>query len=142
MGDVPHRLYLAGPMSGHRQHNFPLFNRAAKLLRQQGFEVFNPAENKDDGVLRSRAFYMWRDIPALMASEAIAVLPGWHKSRGASLEMWIALDLDIPTFECKLRDGAMTLEPIRDLPNLRLPFIVESRRAGIVLSGERRVKSI
>ena len=136
MGDVPRRLYLAGPMSGHPQHNFPLFNQAATLLREQGFEVFNPAENKDDGVLRSRAFYMWRDIPALMNSEAIAVLPGWHESRGASLEMWIAVDLDIPAFDCKLQDGAIALEPLEELPNLRLPFIVESRRAGTQCGGE------
>ncbi len=122
MSDAPRRLYLAGPMSGYAEHNFPEFNRVAALLRAEGYEVFNPAENADGGVRRPRSFYMRRDIPALMDCDAIAALPDWQQSRGACLEMWIAIDLDMPIFECRMRSGSVFLEPIKTLDIKALPF--------------------
>ena len=132
MSDAPKRLYLAGPMSGYAEHNFPEFNRVATLLRAEGYEVFNPAENADGGVRRPRSFYMRRDIPALMDCGAIAALPDWQQSRGACLEMWIALDLDMPIFECRMRRGSVSLEAITTLDIKALPFSHEpdaNRRA-------------
>lgn len=38
------RLYLAGPMTGHDNYNFPEFFRVAKALRALGNEVVSPAE--------------------------------------------------------------------------------------------------
>jgi len=125
MPDTPKKLYLAGPMSGYPEHNFPLFNQAAKLLRAAGYDVFNPAENTDDGVIQSRAFYMRLDIPALLASEAVVLLPDWEQSRGANLEVWIALDLDLPIYRVELRDGGITLELMEDLELPCLPFCAE-----------------
>ncbi len=122
MSDASRRLYLAGPMSGYAEHNFPEFNRVAALLRAEGHEVFNPAENADGGVQRPRSFYMRRDIPALMDCDAIAVLPNWQQSRGACLEMWIAIDLNMPVFNCRIRDGSVSLEPIKTLDIKALPF--------------------
>lgn len=121
MGDVPNRLYLAGPMSGFPQHNFPLFHRVAAHLRAHGHDVFNPAENKDGGSPQSRAFYMRLDIPALIASEAVVTLPGWQRSRGASLEVWLALDLGMPIYQCIDAHGSFTLEPMQELDLRTLP---------------------
>ena len=118
---IPMRLYLAGPMSGVPEHNFPLFHRVAAQLRAQGHEVFNPAENKDGGQSKPRAFYMRLDIPALIAAEAVVVLPGWQRSRGASLEVWLALDLGMPIYQGLEVDGAIALEPIGGLDLCRLP---------------------
>ncbi len=115
-------------MSGYPQHNFPLFNRVARLLREQSYGVFNPAENKDGGTLRSRAYYMRLDIPALLASEAVVALPGWQNSRGASLEVWIAIDLGMSIYHCRLTNNSIVLEPVERLNLACLPFFCAPRR--------------
>ena len=122
MTDIPHRLYLAGPMAGCPEHNFPLFNRVAKLFRDRGHRIFNPAENKDGGLRRARAFYMRLDLPVLMASDGVVVLPGWERSRGASLEVWIAIDLNIPVYQCIVADETFAFERIEGLEPSSLPF--------------------
>ena len=44
------RIYVAGPMTGHPQLNFPAFHTEAARLRALGYEVVNPAElNADPG---------------------------------------------------------------------------------------------
>ena len=116
------RVYLGGPMAGIAEHNFPVFHKAARWLRGQGYEVFNPAENKDGDVDQPRSFYMRIDIPAVMASDAIVLLPGWQESRGANLEVWIALDLDLPIYKYEPGDGKPVLERIEGLDVSRLPF--------------------
>ena len=122
MADVPQRLYLAGPMSGYPQYNYPLFDQVAEQLRARGHRIFNPAQNPDGGRKRSRAFYMRLDIPALIEAEGVVVLPGWRQSRGASLEVWIAVDLGMPVYEYAPVNGAITLTQLRDLKPSPLPF--------------------
>ena len=109
-------------MSGIPEHNYPQFCEIAKLLRDQGYEVFNPAENNDGGVSQGRAFYMRIDIPALMASEAVVVLPGWRESRGANLEVWVAIDLDMPVYRHEVTDGRIMLHRMWDFGHFCLPF--------------------
>lgn len=83
------RVYLAGPMTGLPDLNFPAFHAEAARLRQLGYEVVNPAElNPDHG--KSWEDCMRVDIPALLTFGTIALLPGWVDSRGASLEAYIA----------------------------------------------------
>lgn len=83
------RLYLAGPMTGIEDYNFPAFNAAAKLLRDVSFQVINPAEH---GIVPGAewADYMRYDIAKLVTCRTIALLPGWEKSKGASWEVEIA----------------------------------------------------
>lgn len=97
------RLYLAGPMTGIEDYNFPLFIRTAENLRQIGHEVFNPAEDVQNDPYLGRAFYMRRDIFAIIGQssddspvDAVALLEGWEVSRGTRLEVETALQLDIP----------------------------------------------
>ncbi len=120
------QLYLAGPMAGQVEYNFPLFNRVAQLLRGRGYEVFNPAENKDGDTRQPRSFYMRLDIPALLKSEAVVLLPGWEGSRGANLEVWIAIDLDLPIYRCSEADGTVELKQIEKLRLGGLPFSGEA----------------
>lgn len=88
-------LYLAGPMSGIEDFNFPAFNRVEAELRTAGFEVYNPASL---GVLTG---WDWEDylkdaLRNMLACEAVALLDGWLASRGAMLEAYVAAQLSMP----------------------------------------------
>lgn len=90
----PVRCYLAGPMTGLPGLNFPAFHRAAASLRASGYEVVNPAEINADPQAGWNAC-MRADIAQLVTCDAIALLPGFERSRGASLERHIALQLEM-----------------------------------------------
>lgn len=109
------KVYLAGPMSGVPNFNFPAFHEAARALRIQGHEVFNPAENDIKKAGRdisignvtgnpnlvpefSRRDALGDDLAWICReAEAIALLPGWERSTGATAEraVSIALGLEI-----------------------------------------------
>jgi dATP/dGTP diphosphohydrolase/uncharacterized protein DUF4406 len=92
------RIYLSGPMTGYADWNYPAFNCAAKTLRGQGHDVFNPAENDNGSSGKPREFYLRIDVKAVADAEAVVVLPGWERSEGASLEVHIAKHLAMPVF--------------------------------------------
>ncbi len=83
------RIYIAGPMTGYKDCNFPAFNAQAEALRGLGYHVENPA---DHGVVDGAEWqdYLRYDISRLSTCEAIFLLPGWSKSKGAALEVYIA----------------------------------------------------
>lgn len=104
------RIYIAGPMTGIPQFNFPAFDAAAIVLRERGFEVVSPAELDDpddraaafnspdgsalaygNGVKKTWGQFLGRDVILIADSkiEAIYVLEGWNKSRGARLETFV-----------------------------------------------------
>lgn len=103
------RVYIAGPMTGIPQYNFPAFDAAADLLRAMGYEVVSPAE-LDDPEDRERALQSLDGAPQTAASfgkswadflardvklitdggiDAIITLAGWERSRGARLETFV-----------------------------------------------------
>lgn len=100
------RVYLAGPMTGLPGFNFDAFNASAATLRKQGVHVENPAEH---GIVDGAewADYLRYDIGRLVTCGVIAVLPGWSKSLGASLEVHIAEKLGMPII---YTDGAERME--------------------------------
>lgn len=84
--------YIAGPMTGYPEYNYPEFNRVAKQLRDKGLLVLNPAEM--DGAVGTGHpwdFYLRRDI-ALIAEKVgrVVLLSGWRDSHGATLEKAVA----------------------------------------------------
>jgi len=97
-------VYLAGPMTGLPEFNFPAFDEAARLLEAQGYKVFNPAQmdrdvgfdpsstQVDDKFLRDA---LRRDLAAICDADAIAMLPGWEKSGGARIEWMLAAHLGL-----------------------------------------------
>lgn len=93
----PKRVYVAGPMTGMPELNFPAFHAEANRLRNAGYEVANPAEiNPDIGAKWQDC--MRADIEQLVRCDAIVLLPGWEKSRGATLEHHIAKQLDLEIY--------------------------------------------
>lgn len=96
------RVYIAGPMTGYADLNFPAFHAEAKALRVAGLEVTNPAEiNVDPNMGWSTC--MRADIAQLVTCDRIHLLPGWSNSKGASLEHHIASELGLLV---TLADGA------------------------------------
>lgn len=83
------RIYIAGPMTGLPDFNFPAFNAKAAELRAQSWHVENPA---DHGVVKGAAWedYLAYDLTRLGTCGAIYLLPGWDLSKGAVLEHHIA----------------------------------------------------
>lgn len=86
------RLYLAGPMTGFEDFNFPAFHKMAADLRGRGYVVENPAEH---GVVEGADWtdYMAYGLTRLGLCAQVAVLPGWENSKGARLEVHIAREL-------------------------------------------------
>lgn len=96
------KLYVAGPMAGKEDHGIPAFERAAKALRDRGFDVVSPAEltlaefgTVEEARKATWEHHMKRDIAALVFCDGLAMLNGWQDSRGATLERKIAMTLDI-----------------------------------------------
>ncbi len=103
------KIYLAGPMTGLPDHNFPAFHEAAARLRELGHRVVNPAEldEADGGPGKHEwEFYIRRDLAELLRCQQVAVLEGWSDSRGARLEVYVAATVGIPVV------WASTLEPL------------------------------
>lgn len=92
------KLYIAGGMSGLPDHNYPAFNRAAKMLRDMGYEVFNPAETDGGDTSKPRAYYISLDVVMISQVDAVYFLKGWIRSEGAKLELSIACQREIPIF--------------------------------------------
>lgn len=88
------RVYVAGPMSGMPDLNYPEFNRAAQYLRELGYHVENPAENPEPAC-KSWAGYMRLAIAQLVKCDEIHMLRGWGESKGAKLEHEIAQQLGL-----------------------------------------------
>lgn len=100
------KIYIAGPMTGLPDLNFPAFHGEAVWLRAMGNEVINPAEVNPDPTTRWEDC-MRADIAQLVTCDRIHLLAGWEKSRGATLEHYIASSLGMEiTFSPRSAPGA------------------------------------
>lgn len=101
------KIYVAGPMRGYPEYNFPAFDYAARVLRQAGHDVVSPAEldrsvgvhefstNLPPGFMRDA---MKRDLPVICDSDALVLLPGWEQSSGTAVEKHLAELLGLEIF--------------------------------------------
>jgi Domain of unknown function (DUF4406) len=108
------KLYLAGPMRGYPEFNFPAFHEATAKLRAEGHEVFSPAENdlkrygenfvkgttgKHEEIAKvgfDIRVALGEDLAWICAeAEAVALMPGWINSAGARAEASTAYALGL-----------------------------------------------
>lgn len=110
------KLYLAGPMRGYPGFNFAAFEAAARDLRRQNYSVWSPHESDKEQEWAERQrnhydpatghagedhrdtlrFFMATDLPAVLSSDAVAVLDGWEASAGCQVETYVAFQCGIP----------------------------------------------
>ena len=101
-------IYIAGPMRGYEEYNYPAFDRCANVLIAQGWEVVNPAQldrdagkpmadplsfapdtNYEDHEFMRKA--LCRDMVAICENcTAIYMMSKWENSKGAQAEWALA----------------------------------------------------
>ncbi len=89
------RIYIAGPMTGLPDLNYPAFHAEAKRLRNAGWHVENPAENPVPPCGGTWEGYMRLALEQLVKCDSITLLPGWARSRGACIEHFVATQLGL-----------------------------------------------
>ncbi len=104
--------YLAGPMRGYEEFNFPAFRKAAKWLRKDGWTIESPHERDEaegfdpvNDEAHSLDYYMQFDLAMVSRTDAVICLPGWEGSQGARLETMVATELGHPVFEITFERG-------------------------------------
>lgn len=95
-------VMLCGPMTGLPDWNFPAFHRAAKIIKARGYRVLNPAETDGGSTDKPWTHYMRHSLSLLVRADAVVVLEGWEKSRGATIEVDLARALEMPIFDLSL----------------------------------------
>lgn len=113
---TPKYCYIAGPMRGKPEFNFPAFDNARDYMNAKGWRVISPADiDRNAGISEStnpasvqvndsRPFVL-RDFWALYAIAnshergGIVMLPGWEASTGATAEFFLARWLGIPIMD-------------------------------------------
>lgn len=102
--DHPETVYIAGPMRGLPEFNYPAFDATTTYLRGLGWKVYSPAEESrqkfgvQTGGLTGhepddhRANALRHDIGIIINPETtgIVLLEGWEYSEGACTEYAVA----------------------------------------------------
>lgn len=107
------KVYLAGPMRGLTGWNVAAFDLAERAWTEGGWQVFSPAAivraynyatdgpaepGNAEGAAHLQHVIL-SDIVCLTHSDAIALLPGWERSRGATVELAVAQFLGLEVYD-------------------------------------------
>jgi hypothetical protein len=142
------KVYLAGPMRGIAEFNFPAFIDAAAKLRAFGYEVWSPAERDinsgfdptgmrgDNDELGPSGFNLREALAEDLAyvtreADIVVLLPGWEKSIGAAAEAAAAHALGLEVLTLAQALGEEEPEPERS------PREQSLRRAISYVCGDR-----
>lgn len=89
--------YLAGPMSGYPEYNYPAFTEAARILRATGITLRTPHETpwpvNHEAMSEGELWRYMMEATAVVMGECngIILMKGWPQSRGAKAELDVAL---------------------------------------------------
>ena len=100
------KIYISGPISGvSLETAYNNFTNAEVQLLEEDYEPVNPFNNG----LPSNATWeehMRADLKLLLDCDAIYMLEGWEKSRGARIEYALAVDLKMDVqYQCRYSNG-------------------------------------
>jgi hypothetical protein len=98
--DLP-RLYVAGPMTGIPEMNYPMFFRVEETLKASGYDVLNPARIdevfanelvalKSQDLAPDWSWYMRKTLRMMLLCDGVATLANYTESRGATIEVNLA----------------------------------------------------
>lgn len=131
-------IYLAGPMRGYPEFNYPAFHQYAAELRLNGHTVFSPAEkdierhNGEDiskgttgdlAEIEAKGFSLrdaiFDDLEYIIRhADAIALLPGYEASKGVAVELALSEFLNLKVI--KLGEAPKSDQPMVDLERVLL----------------------
>ena len=102
----PPTIYIAGPMTGCEDFNYPKFNATATALRKIGWIVKNPVEIAEaygtaDEIASSPkllARVLEAELKIVRTCHALYLLRGWERSHGARGELAMALASGLQVF--------------------------------------------
>jgi hypothetical protein len=156
------KVYVAGPMRNIPDFNFPAFDEAASYLRALGHEVCNPAdrdrEQHGDEVNASptgdladiahtgfdlREALGWDVAWIAKHADAIYMLEGWEKSKGARAEHALAVALGLEVIcESNLGDEVSFIDSPAFLDILKADLGLKTTEVRTVSAtgGEKGVK--
>ena len=122
------KVYLASKMRGLPSFGAEEFRKAARVLRERGFEVISPLEMDEaagiyvDGLtgfedLDDQGFNLRTTLAndlnvVLLDVDAVVLLPGWRGSRGAIAEYAAAHAVGVPTWELTYEGEGIALTRI------------------------------
>ena len=92
--DRANTIYIAGPMTGYKDYNFPAFNKAELDLRNSAWDVENPTKH---GIVEGATWedYMLSCLEQISKCGNMYMLKGWESSRGAQIEHSLANTLGL-----------------------------------------------
>lgn len=136
------KVYLAGKMRGLPSFGAEEFRKAARVLRERGFEVISPLEMDEDAGIYVDGLTGFEDLEdqgfniqstlandlrvVLMDVDAVVLLPGWQDSNGAIAEYATARAAGVPTWELTYEDEGIALTRITT------PLVLASREGAII----------
>lgn len=110
-------IYISGRVTGEAIGSvIAKFHAAERKIRRFGFTPVSPLDN---GLPFEAewADHMGRDIALLLKCDAIYLLPDYEQSRGAQIELCVALQLRMPVFverESKHRLDTSNIHTLED----------------------------
>ena len=111
------RVYIAGPMRGHDDLNWPAFDTESGRWAARGWRVSNPARHDrqigihpgkmlNDALLQTAR--RW-NAQRVLAAQVLALLPGWEQSNGTQMELALAKAADVPVFDVQSESWATVI---------------------------------
>lgn len=96
-------IYIAGPMTGYEDFNYPAFHAIENDLKTRGYKfVNNPARHFNGEQHHQWSDYIKVALQAVLDSKALVVMYRWQHSVGATLEVLAALSIDHPIYTAVL----------------------------------------